>query len=224
MQHITRILLAASCVLVGGAVLAPIGAAAQASPTSRSNEGKLPLGWTTRLDAGPTAHAGTDTLSFVQMTPGYHVTTGPAAIMWSPDSAATGTYTVEATIFLFPTKGRDQEGYGVFVGGAALEGEAQRYTYFLLRNDGKFLVKRREGAVLSVLKDWTTSPAIKRQSGDEDMRNDFRIAVGPSLVVFSVNGEEVASLPRSAVAPDGVFGIRMNHAVNAHVSKVTRIR
>ncbi len=224
MQHITRVLIAASCVLVGGAVLVPISAAAQASPSSRSNEGKLPLGWTTRVDAGPAAHAATDTLSFVQMTPGYHVTTGPAAIMWSPDSAATGAYTVEATIFLFLTKGRDQEGYGVFVGGAALDGEAQRYTYFLLRNDGKFLVKRREGAVLTVLKDWTTSPAIKRQSGETDARNDLRIAVGPSLVVFSINGVEAASLPRSAVAPDGVFGIRMNHAVNAHISKVTRIR
>lgn len=223
MRHTMRIL--GTPALVGFAMFAPLGAAAQAgqAPASRSNEGKLPLGWTTRLDAGPSAHAGTDTLSFVQMTPGYHVTTGPAAIMWSSDSTATGTYTVESTIFLFPTKGRDQEGYGVFVGGAGLDGASQRYTYFLLRNDGKFLVKRREGSTLKVLKDWTASPAIKPQSGDDAVRNDLRVAVGPSSVVFSINGVEAASLPRAVVVPDGVFGIRMNHAVNAHVSKVARV-
>lgn len=197
---------------------------AQAQPEHKAggNEGKVPLGWKIRADDATDMHGGKDTLSFVQMTPGYHVTTGPAAIMWAPDSAATGAYSVDATIFLFPTNGRDQEGYGVFVGGQDLESERQRYTYFLLRNDGKYLIKQRQGTKTTVLKDWTALPAIKVQAGADAMRNDLRVVVGASSVSFLVNGTEATSLPRGQVAPEGIFGLRLNHAVNAHVSKVSR--
>ncbi len=201
---------------------APASAQAQPEHKSGGNEGKLPLGWRTRADGGKDEHGGKDTLSFVQMTPGYHVTTGPAAIMWAPDSAATGAFSVDATIFLFPTNGRDQEGYGIFVGGQELDSERQRYTYFLLRNDGKYLIKQRQGAKTTVLRDWTALPAIKVQAGADAMRNDLRIVVGPTSVSFGVNGTEATSLPRGQVSPDGIFGLRLNHAVNAHVSKVSR--
>ena len=154
-----------------------LSAQAQQEHKSGGNEGKLPIGWKVRADCGSDQHAGKDTLSFVQMTPGYHVTTGPGAIMWSPDSTASGTYTIDGTIFLFPTNGRDQEGYGLFVGGQGLDGTAQRYTYFLLRNDGKYLIKQRVGEKTNVLKDWTALSAVKRQTGTDAMRNDFRIAV-----------------------------------------------
>ncbi|MCA0375789.1 MAG: hypothetical protein LCH84_08985 [Gemmatimonadetes bacterium] len=186
------------------------------------NEGKRPPGWQVRADGAADAHAGSDTLSFVQMTPGFHVTTGPGTIFWHPDSAARGTYAVEAGIFLFPTKGRDQEGYGIFVGGADLAGAGQRYTYFLLRNDGKFLVKQRVGATTSTLVDWTAHAAIKRQSGNDAMRNDLRIEADAETVRFLVNGAEAAQVPRARVRPDGVFGLRLNHAINAHVVHVKR--
>ena len=37
------------------------------------------------------------------------------------------------------------EGYGLFMGGQALDGKGQKYTYFLVRDDGKYLIKRRDG-------------------------------------------------------------------------------
>lgn len=188
------------------------------------NEGKTPIGWRTRLD-GATAgagHASGDTIAFAQMTPGFHVTTGPAAIMYHPDSTVSGDFAVESGIFLFPTKGRDREGYGMFVGGAALEGASQRYTYFLLRNDGKFLVKQRAGDKTTTLVDWTASPAIKVQAGEQAVQNVLRVSAQGGDVAFMVNGTEVAKLPRAQVAPDGVYGLRFNHAVNAHVVKVAR--
>src|SRR6266851_4294789 len=40
---------------------------------------------------------------------------------------------------------RHPEGYGLLFGGRDLAGAAQRYTYFLVRGDGTFLVKRRNG-------------------------------------------------------------------------------
>ncbi len=189
------------------------------------NEGKKPIGWQVRTDAGGHKMAGdVDTIAFAQMTPGFHLTTGPAAILWHPDSAAKGDFTIESTIFLFPTKGRDQEGYGVFVGGQSLADAGQTYTYFLLRNDGKFLVKRRSGATMATLTAWTDAPAIVKQAGTEAAKNVLRVAASGEMVSFMVNGTEVAKLPRSLVQPDGVFGIRANHAVNAHVSSVGRAK
>ena len=95
-------------------------------------------------------------------------------------------------------------------------------TYFLLRNDGKFLVKQRAGDKTTTLVDWTPLAAIKRQAGADAMRNDLRIEAGPDKVRFLVNGAEAASLPRAQVQPDGVFGMRLNHAVNAHVVHLKR--
>jgi hypothetical protein len=37
------------------------------------------------------------------------------------------------------------EGYGLFFGGKSLEGKDQQYTYFLIRQDGSYLIKRRGG-------------------------------------------------------------------------------
>lgn len=206
---------------------APLAAQAKPQPEHKTggNEGKRPIGWQVRTDgSGHDAHGGgADTTSFVQMTPGFHVTTGPGTIMWNADSTARGTFSVEGGIFLFPTNGRDQEGYGVFIGGADLAGAGQRYTYFLLRNDGKFLVKQRVGEKTTTLKDWTDLPAIKRQAGADAMRNDLRIEAGAETVRFLVNGTEAVSLPRAQVRPDGVFGLRLNHAINAHVVHIKRL-
>ena len=53
------------------------------------------------------------------------------------------------------------EGYGPFVGGKDLEQEGQQYIYFLLRQDGKYLIKQRVGVNTKGLMDWTANRAIK---------------------------------------------------------------
>ncbi len=189
------------------------------------NEGKRPIGWQVRYDKGEHAAHGADSIAFAQMTPGFHATTGgSAAILWHNDSTAKGDFSVESTIFLFPTNGRDREGYGIFVGGSDLAGAGQRYTYFLLRNDGKFLVKQRTGEQTVSLTEWTASPAIALQQGKDAKQNVLRIEAKGATVRFVVNGKEAASLPRAKVQPDGVYGVRMNHAVNAHITSVARAK
>jgi hypothetical protein len=188
------------------------------------NEGMRPLGWQVRYDKGEHAAHGADSVAFAQMTPGFHVTTGgAAAILWHADSTARGDFAVESTIFLFPTKGRDREGYGLLVGGADLAGAGQRYTYFLLRNDGMFLVKQRTGEQTRTLTDWTALPAIARQSGEGAAKNVLRVEATGATVRFLVNGTEAVVLSRAQASPDGVFGVRVNHAVNAHVSSVSNV-
>jgi len=208
--------------LLGVVSVAPL-AAQQVQHKTGGNEGKRPIGWQIRYDKGEHAAHGADSISFVQMTPGFHATTGgSAAILWHPDSMARGDYVVESTMFLFPTKGRDREGYGLLVGGADLGGAGQRYTYFLLRNDGRFLVKQRRGEQTVSLTEWTPLPAIALQKGEDAVKNVLRVEARGATVRFLVNGAEAAALPRAQVQPDGVFGVRMNHAINAHVSSVAR--
>ncbi len=83
-------------------------------------------------------------------------------------------------------------------------------------------MKQRVGAKSITLKDWTYLTSIKLATAKDAMQNDFTIVAGPQTVVFSVNGKEAVSLPRSVVSPDGVFGLRLNHAVNAHVTSLKR--
>lgn len=183
-----------------------------------------PLGWQTRFDKGAHAAHGVDSLVFQDMKPGFHVTTGPAVTLWHPDSSARGDFTVESTLHLFDTKGRDREGYGIFVGGKDLAGDAQSYTYFLLRNDGQFIIKQRRGAETPTLAPWKAHEAIAKWSttSGASVKNVLAVKAVGANVQFLVNGQVVHTLPRAQVSPDGIFGVRANHSVNLHVEKIAR--
>lgn len=45
------------------------------------------------------------------MPPGWHITTGPGAVLYDPARVADGPFTLEAELFLFP--GGNQDGFGV---------------------------------------------------------------------------------------------------------------
>jgi len=177
-----------------------------------------PAGWEVRFDQ-PDADA--TALTFVSMPPGWHITTGPAAIFYEPGTTATGRFKVEATIHLFDPEGR-REGFGLFVGGKNLKGEGQSYLYFLIRNDGSYLVKRRSASETVTLKDWTSHAAIVRfDPSQSSVKNVLAIEADDATVSFYVNGEKATSLPRSEVDLDGIVGLRINHALNVHVSDLT---
>lgn len=194
--------------------------AGAANPASQPR----PAGWLVRLDRPDRGSA--DDVMFTEMTPGWHITTGPAVLLHHPDSTATGTYRLEADVFLFDP-GERREGYGLFFGGRDLEGEGQRYVYFLLRRDGAYLVKTREGDETAVVRDWTTHDAVNswegRDEGEQTVQNRLGVEVGADDVVFYVNGTEVTRVPRSELpGTDGVFGLRVNHSLNLHVTSLSR--
>lgn len=185
----------------------------------------VPLAWQVRLDrAVPNVVWSDDAeqadIWFVSMTPGWHITTKPAAIFWHPASTAEGRYRAEAGIYLFGT-GEHHEGFGLFVGGKDLLRDDQAYLYFLLRGDGQFLVKRRVGSQTHTVQDWTAHAAIQPLvpgSGDQSF-NRLAVEVGQADVAFFVNGTEVARHPRAGLPTDGLVGLRLNHHVNVHVSE-----
>jgi len=140
------------------------------------------------------------------------VETGPHAILWPVSGQELAPpYTVRA---VFEKRhGRLHEGYGILFGGSGLEGPeaGQVYSYFLVRGDGSFLVKRRQGVETPVVRDWTQSPAIRRDVDEEGRPNLLEVAVTDSVAVFRVNGTEVARVPSAELSVRGLAGVRTSH-------------
>ncbi len=186
----------------------------------QAQDQRRPDGWDVRFDS---PEATEDQLeAFTVMTPGWHVTSGPAAI-YAPPEEASGNYRLEMEVFLFDP-GRRREAFGIFFGGMDLMGDGVEYSYFLIRNGGEFIVKRREGPEAPTLLPWTANDAIlawdDRDEGGASVKNVLVVEAGSDNVRFMVNDVEVASLPRSEVPADGRFGFRVNHGLNLHISRL----
>jgi len=193
-------------------LLVPAAAAAQ--------DFERPDGWKVRFDHPGTTEAELE--MFVSMPPGWHVTSGPAAIYWDPAWAASGRYRVEMEVYLFDP-GQRREAFGVFIGGRDLEGDGQSYTYFLIRNGGEFMVKRRDGDQAPTIEPWTRHDAVRSyadRGDDVSVRNLLTIEAGEDTLRYLVNGREVWRAPRGTLPVDGTYGLRVNHGLNVHVSKL----
>jgi hypothetical protein len=175
--------------------------------------GSLPSGWKGRLDSGD------KTLAGVKATPmggGIHFMTGPAGIYYRPADKMTGAYEAHAT-FTQMEPAAHPEAYGLIIGGADLDAPGQKYTYFILRQDGKFMIKRRAGDATPTVADWTDNAAIKKADAKGRMTNTLSIEAGKDTVHFLVNGTEVLSTDASKVDTAGIAGLRVNHNLNLHV-------
>ncbi len=172
-------------------------------------------GWETRLDGGADA---TSVLHFRTMGDGVHASTAGrgAAIFWQPDSMAKGDYTISASFTQTEPSGH-ANAYGLFFGGSDLSGSTQRYSYFVIRQGGEFLVKKRMGNDTPTLVDWTAHDAINDLDDQGRSTNTLAVEVGSYQVRFLVNGTEVTSQPRSAVDTDGMTGLRITHLLDVHI-------
>lgn len=181
---------------------------------------QLPDGWQARPDR---SDADLGTLSFSDMPPGWHITTGPAVILYRPEMRAGGAYRVEMEVFLFDPGSR-REAFGFFIGGRHLSGDGQQYTYFLIREGGQFLVKARDGREAPTLVGWTAHDAVRafadRGEGESSVKNVLAAEVGDEEVRFFVNEREVTRIARGGLSLDGVVGLRVNHGLNLHVSRL----
>lgn len=188
-------------------------------------EQAVPEGWMWRLDSpDPDAVVSADTATadifFVNMTPGWHVTMGqPRAILYHPASTAEGNYTAMAKLHLFDPGPRRNEGYGIFVGGQDLQGPNQQYLYFLLRRSGEYLVKVRDGDSTETVTGWTAHDAIVPydESTTGTATNTLAVSTSADSIDFVVNDTVVHTMGRADLPTNGIFGLRLNHAINVHV-------
>jgi hypothetical protein len=180
---------------------------------------QAPKGWMVRADRSTSASDpdGAGTIKFVTMGTGFHATNPQAAVYWNPANTTTGTYTVKGTFTLVKPSGHTNY-YGLVFGGSDLEGAKQAYTYFLVAQDGTWLVKRRNGdtATDNVLPK-TASDAVKKPGADGKSVNALEVRVGADKIDFVVNGTVVGSSPKSGTKTDGVYGIRVNHLLEVHI-------
>lgn len=198
------------------AVLAPLTLAAQTNPDART------LGWQVR---GDRPNANTAPLSFVEMKPGFHITTKSfSGIFYHPEMTGSGTFEAIMKVHLFKPQSNHNEAYGIFLGGKDLAGDGQRYIYFLLRNNGQFLIKTRNGAETADVVPWTAHAAIKVRPADaaDDVTavNTLNVRATNDAVQFLVNGVVVATRPRSELSVDGIVGIRANHFLDLHIAEI----
>lgn len=210
----------------GGLLLTLLGAPAAAAQSTDGTQkdhsdhaveggGTLPAGWSAR----PDGTGDLKSVKFVTMEPGYHVTLGPATILYRKSDRANGPFHTLAT-FHQMKKLEHAEGYGLFMGGQALDGKDQKYTYFLVRDDGTYLIKRREGDKTSeITKGWTANPAVKKGDAEGKTTNLLEIDAkeNPSKVDFKVNGKTVYTADAKNTSVKGIVGLRVNHNLDLHV-------
>ena len=176
--------------------------------------GAVPAGWAVRADEGGTAN-----VKVVPMGQGLHVTLGPAIILYRESHDGNGPFHTLAT-FTQTKNPSHPEGYGLFFGGKALNGAGQQYTYFLVRGDGTYLVKRREGEkTTQITKGWVADAAVHKADAKGTATNLLEIDAkrDPSKIVFKANGKPVYTMDAKAADVNGVVGLRVNHNLDVHV-------
>lgn len=153
----------------------------------------------------------------------WEVTTGPAHIVFAPGDTASGSYTASATFTQLEAP-HHPEGYGLFVGGRNLDSPSRSYTYFLVRGNGMFLVKSREGANTKDVIAWTASPGVPKADSAGHATYRLAVRVAADSVRFMVNDKQVGAVKAGTVAADGVAGVRVNHNLHVRTAPVTITR
>jgi hypothetical protein len=181
---------------------------------------QVPKGWMLHSDHSASAEdpdaPGADKL--MPMGSGVHVVAPQAAVFWQPADTASGSYTLKGTFTLNKSTGY-LEYYGLTFGGSNLDSGQQQYLYFVITDDGTWLIKRRNGGGTQEVADKTASPAIQKPDAKGSCTNTLEVRVMPEKIDFLINGTVVKSLPKTGAAAktDGIYGLRINHHLDVQV-------
>ncbi|HIF07297.1 MAG TPA: hypothetical protein EYQ64_10205 [Gemmatimonadetes bacterium] len=192
--------------LAGLALLIAVPLAAQA-----------PAGLQLRLDHSTNADDPDDVPEVTVTTQGsgYRVETGPAVTAWDSNDTAMGSYTLRGTFTMLEPSGHVNY-YGLVYGGGAMEGDGQNYLYFLIGQNGTYIVKHRAGnETTHDIQARTAHDAIETPDAGGRSVNELEVRVGSNRTDFVVNGVVVYTAPKSGMAArtDGIWGVRVNHVL-----------
>lgn len=179
---------------------------------------QTPAGWKVHIDRSQNAQDPDNKsgVMFMSMGKGFHVSGGPAGTYWNPSNTATGNYTLKGTFTLVKPSNHVNY-YGLVFGGNALDGPSQSYTYFLVAQNGRFLIKQRNGEQTSDVQAPTANAAIKTPDNSGKSVNALEVRVTGDTISYVVNGTVVHTTPKSAVKTDGIAGFRVNHVTEVMV-------
>lgn len=184
-----------------------------------------PAGWLMRIDrsASVSDPDAPGAVKFVAQGGGFHATNPQAAVFWNPANTTSGAYSVKGT-FTLVTPSNHANYYGLLFGGRNLDGGSQQYLYFLVAQDGTWLVKRRDGdSTTESLLPKTPSAAIRKPDGGGRSVNDLEVRIASADIEFVVNGTVVNRWRGAgrAVRTGGIYGIRINHFLEVQVDGLT---
>ena len=138
-----------------------------------------PAGWKVRADRSTSATDpdGAGNIKFVTEGSGFHATNPQAAVYWNPADTAKGTYTLKGTFTLMKPSGHVNY-YGLVFGGSGLEGADQSYLYFVVAQNGTWLIKSRTGDATAPIGSKTPSDAVKKPDDTGKSTNVLEVRVG----------------------------------------------
>src|SRR2546426_4488009 len=155
-------------------------------------------GWRMRVDKSVNAQDPDDSpnLKFVPIAGGFRITPGPAGTFWNPADRVNGDYTVKATFTLLKPSGHVNY-YGLVFGGSDIEGLDQNYLYFLVAQNGSYVVRHRAGTAVYDVQERTDHHAVKQPDASGRSRNDLEVRVSGATISYLVNGVAVLTTSRT---------------------------
>jgi hypothetical protein len=181
---------------------------------------QAPKGWMVHIDRSTDASDpdASGNLKFMAMGSSLHIVTPQGAVLWNPANTASGSYTLKGTFKRLKSGGYD-EYYGLIFGGSGLQSGDQSYLYFMVTDDGTWLVKRRTGASTENISEKTPNAAVKKPDAGGNATNALEVRVKADKVEFAVNGTVVSTMPKAGplAKTDGIYGLRSNHHLEIEV-------
>jgi hypothetical protein len=145
----------------------------------------------------------------------FTVGTGPATVVWDPANTADGEYNLKAS-FTLEEPSDHTNYYGLVFGGGDLDNSSQNYLYFLVAQNGTFILKHRANdETVHDIVDRTAHDAIATPGDDGTSVNELEVRVGGDELTLLVNGTVVHTQEHAGMASrtDGIFGVRVNHRI-----------
>ncbi|HVZ23613.1 MAG TPA: hypothetical protein VG871_21215 [Vicinamibacterales bacterium] len=184
-----------------------------------------PAGWKLRVDRSTSSTDPDDagSIKFTQEGGGFHAVNPQAAVYWNPANTATGNYSIKATFTLLEPSNHTNY-YGIVFGGRDLDGANQEYVYFMVAQDGTWLLKTRKGSGTQEVAGRMKNAAVKTPDATGKSVNNLEVRVSGDMVQYFVNGTMVDSTPKSALgmSTDGIYGLRVNHFLNVRIDGLTK--
>jgi hypothetical protein len=177
-------------------------------------------GWKLRVDRSTSASDpdAAGNIQFMAMGSGFHTVNPQAAVFWNPSNTATGNYTLKGNFTLLKPSDHTNY-YGLVFGGSDLDGPKQTYIYFLVAQDGSWLINQRAGDANPTRVARMASPAVQKPGADGKSTNALEVRVQADKIDYVVNGTVVHSTPKTGLTAktDGLYGFRVNHRLEVQV-------
>ena len=146
---------------------------------------------------------------------GFQINTGPAVTAWNSDNTASGTYTLSGTFTMIAPSSHVNY-YGLVYGAGGMEGSGQNYLYFLVAQNGTYIVKHRAGnETTHDIQGRTQHEAIATPDAGGRAVTALGVRVGAADRQFGVSGGRGFDAPKTGMAArtDGIWGVRVNHVI-----------